>query len=58
MGILVQITHQLRALDEKSESKTSDFDKGSRDKWESNEEKGLRSMHQLLKNPEPPKVNE
>ena len=58
MGILGQINHQVRSLYEKSEAKTSDFDKGSRDKWKSNEDKGIRSMHQLLKNPDPPKVDE
>ena len=50
MGILGQITHQVRALDDKSASTKSDFDKGSREKWKSNEEKGIGSMHQLLQN--------
>ena len=58
MGILGQITHKLRALYEKAASKTSDFDKVSREKPKSNEWKGIGSMHQLLKNPDPPKVDE
>ena len=37
MGILGQINHQVRAFDDKSESKTIDFDKGSIDKLKSNE---------------------
>ena len=36
MGIFGQITHKLRALDEKAASTTIDFDKGSREKWKSN----------------------
>ena len=58
MGILGQITHQVRALDEKSASETSDFDKGSIEKWSSNKEKGIGSMYQLLQNPDPQKVDE
>ena len=58
MGILGKITHQIIALDEKSKSITSDFDKGSREKWKSNEEKGIGSMHQLLQNSDPPKGDE
>ena len=58
MGILGHITHQVRDLDDKSASKTSYFDKGSRDKWKSNEERGIGSMYQLLKNPYPLKVDE
>ena len=57
MGILGQITHQVGALDEISAFKTSEFDKGSREKEKSNVEKGIGSMHQLLKNPDPPKVD-
>ena len=56
MGILGQINHQVRALYDKAASKTSDFDIVSREKWKSNEEKGFGSMHQLLKNPDPPNV--
>ena len=48
MGILGQITNQVSTLDEKSASTASDFDKGSRDKWKSNEYKWKGSMHQLL----------
>ena len=58
MGILGQITHQVSTLDEKSVPTASDFDKGSREKWKSNEEKWKGSMHQLLQNPDPPKVDE
>ena len=58
MGILGQITHQVSTLDEKSASTASDFDKGSREKWKSKEEKEKRSMHQLLQNPDPPRVDE
>ena len=58
MGIIGQITHQVRTLDEKAASTASDFDKGSREKWKSNEEKGKESMHQLLQNTDPPKVDE
>ena len=58
IGILSQITHQVRDPDEKKSSKTSYFVKGSREKWKINEEKAMESMHQLLKNPDPPKVNE
>ena len=58
MGILGQINHQVRDLYEKSEAKTSDFDKGSRDKWKSNEEKGIVSMHQLLQYPDSLEVDE
>ena len=57
MGILVQITHQVRALGEKSASKSSTFDKGSRYKWKSNEEKDIGSMQQLLQNTDPPKTD-
>ena len=53
MGILGQITHKVRALYEKLSSKRSYFDKVSREKWKSNEEKGVGSMHQLLQNPDP-----
>ena len=58
MGIIVQITHELIALDETAASKTSDFDQGSREKWKSNEGKGIGSMHQLLQNPDLLKVDE
>ena len=58
MRILGQITPKIRALYEKAASKTSDFDKGSRKKWNSNEEKSIGSMHQLLQNQYPPKVDE
>ena len=58
MRILGQITPKIRALYEKAASKTSDFDKGSRKKWNSNEEKSIGSMHQLLQNTYPPKVDE
>ena len=58
MGILRQITHQLRSLDYKAVSKTSDSDKVSRYKWNINEEKGVGIMHQLLKDPDPPKIDE
>ena len=58
MGILGQITHQVRALDNKSANKTSEFDKGSREKWKSNKGKRIESMHQLLKNTDPLKVDE
>ena len=58
MGILGQITHQVRTLDEKTAYIASDFDKGSREKWKSNEEKGKGSIHQLLQNPDPLKVYE
>ena len=44
MGILGQITRQLRALDEKAASKISQFDKKFREKWKSNKEKGIGSM--------------
>ena len=56
MGILGQINHQVRALYEKAASKTSYFDKGSREKYKSNEDRGIGSMHRLLKNPYPLKV--
>ena len=58
MGILGQITHQVITLDEKAASTASDFDKGSREKWKINEEKGKGIMHQLLQNLDPPKVDE
>ena len=58
MGIICQINHQVRALDDIAASKTSDFGKGSREKCKINEDKGIGSMHQLLKNPYPPKVDE
>ena len=48
MGMLGQITHKVSNLDEKAAYRASDFDKGSREKWKSNEEKGKGSMHQLL----------
>ena len=37
MWILDQITHQIRALEEKAASKTSNYDKWSNEKWKSNE---------------------
>ena len=58
MRILGQITHQVSTLDEKVSSAASDFDKGSREKWKSNEDKGKVSIHQLLQNPDPSKVDE
>ena len=58
MWILGHITHQVRALDNKSASKTREFDKGPREKWKSNEEKGIGSMHQLFQNTDPSKVDE
>ena len=58
MGILGQITHQVSTLDERAAYTESDFDKGSREKWKINEEKWKVSMHQLLQNPDPPKVDE
>ena len=58
MGILGQITHQVRALDEKSACKTSEFDNILRDKWKSNEQKGIGSMHQILRNLDPQEVDE
>ena len=58
MGILGNITHQVSTLDEKSAYTASYFYKVSREKWKSNEEKGKGSMHQLLQNPDPPKVDE
>ena len=45
-------------MDQKAAYRTSDFDKGSIEKWNSNEEKGIGSMHQLLKNTDPLKVDE
>ena len=58
MGILGNITHQVSTLDEKTAYTASYFYKVSREKWNSNEEKGKGSMHQLLQNPDPPKVDE
>ena len=58
MGIIGQINHQVRALDDIAASKTSEFGKGSREKCKSNEDKGVGSMHQLLQNPDPPKVDD
>ena len=58
MGILGHITHQVRALDEKAEYKLGDFDKRSREKWNSSEEKGIESMYQLLQNSDPLNVDE
>ena len=58
MGILGQINHQVKAMGEKAAYKPSDFDKVSKEKWKSNEQKGIGSMHQLLQNPDPPKVDE
>ena len=51
MWILGHITHQVSTLDEKAASTASDFDKGSRENWKSNEEKGKGSMHQIFQNP-------
>ena len=58
MGIFGLNNHQVRSLYKKAESKTSDFDKLSRKKRRSNEEKGIGSMHQLLQNPYPVNVEE
>ena len=58
MVILGQITHQVRALDYKASYKTSEFDKVSREKLKSNEEKCIGSMHQLFQNTDPPKADE
>ena len=58
MGILGHITHQVSTVDEKAASTSSDFDTGSKEKWKSNEEKGKGSMHKLLLNPDPQKVDE
>ena len=57
MGILGQITPQVSTLDKKSASTSSGFDKVSKEKWKNNEEKEKGSMHQLLQNPDPPKVD-
>ena len=58
MWILGQINHQVSTLGEKAASTASDFYKGLREKWKSNEEKGKVSMHQLLQDTDPPKVDE
>ena len=58
MGILGQITYQVSTLDDKAASKRSKFDKVSRKKLKSNEEKWIGSMHQLFQNTDPPKVDE
>ena len=58
MGMVGQIIHQVRTLDDKEASKTSKFDKVSREKFKSNEEKWIGSMHQLFQNTDPPKVDE
>ena len=58
MGILGQITHQVSTLDEKVASTASDFDKGPIEKWKINEYKRKVSMHKLLQNPDPPRVDE
>ena len=58
MGILGQINHQVSTLYDKAASTASDFDKVSIENWKSNEEKGKGSMHQLLQNPDPSRVDE
>ena len=58
MGMVGQIIHQVRALDDKEASKTRKFDKESREKFKRNEEKWIGSMHQLFQNTDPPKVDE
>ena len=58
MEILGHINHQVRAIDEKASTKTSDSGKGSREKGGVNEEKSIGSMHQLFQNPDALKVDE
>ena len=57
MRIFSQINHQVKDLYNKESYKTSDFDKLSIEKWNSNEENGIGIMYQLLQNPDPPKVD-